>query len=252
MVDYDQAVKLQFDADVLLIVVRAYEDGRASEERSEALRERLSDEFEEKSEPSSKESREEMSDEDFWRNAAKDAKARMRVEKTRRRVETTRMRAEIDEALHELRESVDELQDMLAEEQRATLAKKVRVQTITDAFNGIKKAYKAACNADGDFETGLRTRQCIARGRALLAERKITPRIRLKTLVLMTKMAPDYDKALGFHRRVDCMLRVARERQTQGKGADTDDALDKLEALVEKLRAQISWQTKLKKIIWKG
>jgi hypothetical protein len=176
MIDYDEAVQLHSDAEVLLGDVRAYESKCASEETREEKKE------DEKSDETSERTREALSS---WLPAEMVAEgiASMRTKKARVRDEKAKMRAEIDKALDELKESVDELRDTLEKERRDTLASKARFQTLIDVFKGIEAAYRVACNVVGDFEKGLRTRQCVARARALLAERKIPRSIRLKTLV---------------------------------------------------------------------
>jgi hypothetical protein len=73
-----------------------------------------------------------------------------------------------------------------------------------------------------------------------LKEPKIPRYIRTRTLLLLVKMVPDYDKALDFHRRADRLLRIARERQVKGANADDDDAWDEVEESVERLRGLLA------------
>jgi hypothetical protein len=171
------------------------------------------------------------------------------------RAEKTQTRAKIDKTLDELKESIENMRKVLANELRdegakatkknqAITAASINKQVITDAFNSTNAEYELACElaytATGDFEYELRTRQCVARARGLLKEPKIPRYIRTRTLLLLVKMVPDYDKALDFHRRADRLLRIARERQVKGANADDDDAWDEVEESVERLRGLLA------------
>jgi hypothetical protein len=171
------------------------------------------------------------------------------------RAEKTQTRVKIDKTLDELKESIENMRKVLANELRdegakatkknqAITAASINKQVITDAFNSTNAEYELACElaytATGDFEYELRTRQCVARARGLLKEPKIPRYIRTRTLLLLVKMVPDYDKALDFHRRADRLLRIARERQVKGANADDDDAWDEVEESVERLRGLLA------------
>jgi hypothetical protein len=171
------------------------------------------------------------------------------------RAEKTQTRAKIDKTLDELKESIENMRKVLANELRdegakatkknqAITAASINKQVITDAFNSTNAEYELACElaytATGDFEYELRTRQCVARARGLLKEPKIPRYIRTRTLLLLVKMVPDYDKALDFHRRADRLLRIARERQVKGANADDDDAWGEVEESVERLRGLLA------------
>jgi hypothetical protein len=171
------------------------------------------------------------------------------------RAEKTQTRVKIDKTLDELKESIENMRKVLANELRdegakatkknqAITAASINKQVITDAFNSTNAEYELACElaytATGDFEYELRTRQCVARARGLLKEPKIPRYIRTRTLLLLVKMVPDYDKALDFHRRADRLLRIARERQVKGANADDDDAWGEVEESVERLRGLLA------------
>jgi hypothetical protein len=171
------------------------------------------------------------------------------------RAEKTQTRVKIDKTLDELKESIENMRKVLANELRdegakatkknqAITAASINKQVITDAFNSTNAEYELACElaytATGDFEYELRTRQCVARARGLLKEPKIPRYIRTRTLLLLVKMVPDYDKALDFHRKADRLLRIARERQVKGANADDDDAWDEVEESVERLRGLLA------------